>query len=594
MLIGPVFSREVTTTPRSWRLYASRAVYVAALFALVLTAWLILIGSQQVRGLGDLARFGSAVFGLLAPLQLAMAIAFSALLTAAAVAQEKDRRTLDLLLMTNLSNAELVLGKLLASMLSVLVLIVAASALLMLITLLGGVSYGQVLRVLAVTFTAAAVAGSLGSTIALWREKTFQSLAMTALVLVLWLLGGEILASGVQHASWLGISTEQWAIATTPFRAILAAIRPLEATDSLFGVYGGPVVLFLLVSSAFAVLLNLWAIVRVRTWNPIQEQRQSVTEADTEEHSTTTKTAARGKREVKSREVWDNPILWREIMTWAYGKKIVVIRLAYLVVFAICAVALISYLGDDDRNMSRTAIQLAAAKPVVPLVVIGLVLVNALAVTSLTNERDLRALDLLLVTDLTPKEIVLGKLGGIFYNSKEMVLLPLVMCVVLWYTEHLTTENLAFLVLSLLVMNVFVAMLGVHSGMTYLESRTAVAVSLSTVLFLLLGIAVCMRMMMAFQSSFTYQFQAFTAFMLGGGAGLFMALGSRNPSSAIGLMSMVTPFATFYVLTSYLQGNFGFAFLVTAVTYGFATAAMLIPAIDEFDVATGRTTGNNE
>jgi hypothetical protein len=29
-------------------------------------------------------------------------------------------------------------------------------------------------------------------------------------------------------------------------------------------------------------------------------------------------------------------------------------------------------------------------------------------------------------------------------------------------------------------------------------------------------------------------------------------------------------------------------------TYGFATAAMLIPAISEFDVATGRTTGGEE
>ncbi len=593
MLIGPVFNREVTTTPRNWRLYFSRAVYVAALFGLVLTAWLILIGSQQVRGLGDLSRFGSAVFSLLAPLQLAMAIAFSALLTAAAVAQEKDRRTFDLLLMTNLTNVELVLGKLLASMLNVLVLIVAATSLLMLITLLGGVSYGQVFRVIGVTFTAALVAGSLGSTIALWRERTFQSLAMTSLLLVLWLLGGEVVTTGIFGDRWFGVSTDHWAVVLTPFRAILAAMRPLEiAGDNSFVAYGGSVGLFLAVSSMSAVLLNAWAIWRVRVWNPMQEVRErqesSVTNTDTQQVVTRTTQA------VKSRRVWDNPILWREIMTWAYGKKIVVIRLVYMVVFAICAMALYVYLGEADSHFSRSAAQLAAAKPVVPLVLLGLVLVNALAVTSITNERDLRALDLLLVTDLTPKEIVLGKLGGIFYNSKEMILLPMLLSMVLWYTGNLSTENLVFLVITLLVMNLFVAMLGVHAGMTYLESRTAVAVSLSTVLFLLLGVAVCMRMMLAFQSSFTYQFQAFAAFMLGGGAGLFMALGSRNPSNAIGVVSMATPFATFYVITSYLQGSFGAAFLVAVATYGFATAALLIPALDEFDVATGRSTGDNE
>ena len=28
----------------------------------------------------------------------------------------------------------------------------------------------------------------------------------------------------------------------------------------------------------------------------------------------------------KTRQVWDNPILWREIATWAYGRKVLVIR----------------------------------------------------------------------------------------------------------------------------------------------------------------------------------------------------------------------------------------------------------------------------
>ncbi|CAN0447410.1 unnamed protein product, partial [Hapterophycus canaliculatus] len=41
-------------------------------------------------------------------------------------------------------------------------------------------------------------------------------------------------------------------------------------------------------------------------------------------------------------------------------------------------------------------------RPVAALGVISLVLVNALAVTSITGERDGLALDLLLVTDLPP------------------------------------------------------------------------------------------------------------------------------------------------------------------------------------------------
>ena len=73
---------------------------------------------------------------------------------------------------------------------------------------------------------------------------------------------------------------------------------------------------------------------------------------------------------------------------------------------------------------------------------VGLILLNALAVTSLTNERDSGALDLLLVTDLSPKEIVFGKLGGAFYNAKEMILLPIALCVYLWFVGQLSTEKL--------------------------------------------------------------------------------------------------------------------------------------------------------
>lgn len=574
----------MNTSPRNWRHYFSRSLYVAALFGLVVTAWLILM----VDGLDDLARFGAAAFALLAPLQMTMAMMFSALLTAAAVAQEKDRRTLDLLLMTNLSNSELVLGKLLASMLGVLVLIAASLPLFMLLTLLGGISFGQIARTMAVTVSVAAVAGSLGSMIGLWREKTFQSLALTALILVFWILMGEAVATGQLGMQWGEVSTVHWAAAISPLRAILAAMHPFPPAVEMTSWCRGPANLFLAFSLAATVLINFWAIARVRIWNPTQAV---ILRREASEDSAAQGTAAESQSSnLQSRAVWDNPILWREIRTWAYGKKIIVVRLAYLIIFGICTATMFSALAESEPGARSTELIASAAKPLVPLTVLGLVLVNALAVTSLTNERDLRALDLLLVTDLSPKEIIYGKLGGIFYNSKEIILLPILLCGVLWFTNHLSGENLVFIVLAMLVMTTFVAVLGVHTGMTYFESRVAVAVSLSTVLFLLLGIAVCMRMMVAFRGSFSKQLFAFSSFMVGGGAGMTLALGHRNPSNAIFSASMFTPFATFYVITSFLQGDYTAAFLATVITYGFATATMLIPAVDEFDVATGRTT----
>ncbi|MEZ6111797.1 MAG: hypothetical protein R3C99_12385 [Pirellulaceae bacterium] len=59
---------------------------------------------------------------------------------------------------------------------------------------------------------------------------------------------------------------------------------------------------------------------------------------------------------------------------------------------------------------------------------VSLVIINALAVTSVTNERDGQAIRLL-VTDLSPKEFVLGKLFGVMYVTKEMIALPSILCV---------------------------------------------------------------------------------------------------------------------------------------------------------------------
>jgi ABC-type Na+ efflux pump permease subunit len=226
----------------------------------------------------------------------------------------------------------------------------------------------------------------------------------------------------------------------------------------------------------------------------------------------------------------------------------------------------------------------------VPLLLLSLVLVNAQAVTSLTSERDARALELLLVTDLTPVEIVFGKLGGVFYNTKEMVLLPLLLVGYLWIGGALSLENLLYLAGGLAVLYLFVAVLGIHAGMIYGNSRTAIAVSLGTVFFLFLGVATCIRMMVAFSGSFQSQLAPFLAFMLGGGLGMYVALGVRNPSTAIGVAAFLCPIATFYAITSFFLNYTLAVFLVGAAAYGFTTAAMLIPAIYEFDVATGRTT----
>jgi hypothetical protein len=100
--------------------------------------------------------------------------------------------------------------------------------------------------------------------------------------------------------------------------------------------------------------------------------------------------------------------------------------------------------------------------------------------------------------------------------------------------------------------------------------------------------------MVSFSGSFQMQVWPFVGVILGGWAGLFAALGIRNPSLAIGWAAFACPAGTFAAITSYLNGQTLGVFTIATLAYGFATLAMLIPALFEFDVATGRTTEAGE
>jgi ABC-type Na+ efflux pump permease subunit len=547
------------------------------LLVLMGTAWLVLTGTQLIRDVGDMARFGGIVFQILATLQLALAVFFAALSAASAVAEEKDRRTLELLLLTHLSNVELVLGRLGASLLDVMVLLLAAVPLFLLAAMLGGVSYSQIAWVFSVTLASVVVCGSLGSTLALWREKTFQAVAITVLILVLWLGLWELVAAGMLGRAWLGTATVTWAGWFSPWHALEAAMRP-NLASSWTALVQTPAAIYVAVAGTLSALLCGVAIVKIRDWNTAREPRLNESPA---EQAATAPPQIAGP----TRPVWDNPVIWREMCTWAYGRRLLVIRLVYLLLFGLAAANLHALLYADVSGRPSLALGL------VPLFLLSLVLVNAQAVTSLTSERDARALDLLLVTDLTPLEIVFGKLGGVLYNTKEMIVLPMLLAGYVWWAGAMTLENTLYVIGGLGVLFAFVAVLGLHAGMIYENSRAAIAASLGTVFFLFVGVATCMRIMVAFSGSFQAQLQPFLAFMLGGGVGLYLTLGARNPSMAIGVAAFVCPLATFYAITSFLLDYTLAVFLVTAAAYGFTAAAMLVPAIYEFDVATGRTTG---
>ena len=590
-MIGPIFQREYATLPRRPRHFVARLAFLAMVFAIICTTWLLLAGIQPVQNAGDLARFGVLIFQLIAPFQLIVLLFVAALAGVSAVSFEKDRQTLTLLLMTSLSNSEVVLGKIGAGLLSSLNAFIATAPVVFLLPLLGGVSVQQAFGCLLLTASTLVLCCVLGATIAFWREKTFQAIAVTTLLIALWIAFGEAVAFGAVP----GIPP-RFAPLISPLRAVWDLAQPIPAARWFVGLgVLGNAILPSVVFSTVAIGLTLFSIRMLRVWNPSRERRPVATEYETSDAELPAGQVQANQVKVwKSREpraMWNNPVLWREVKTWAYGRKILFIRIAYLLLAGLIGFGLIRTLpsgtgaaissGDYSDALVSNSVALFA-----PLMVFSLILINALAVNSITNERDAGALDLLLVTEITPWSFVLGKIAGVLYATKEMVLVPIVLASTYWWFGGLSAENLIFLVLSLLVMDVFVAMLGIHCGMIYSQSRSAIGTSLGTVFFLFLGVAMCMLIMLMFRGSFGRQLAPFLFIILGGGTGLYMALGNMNPSPAITLTSFLLPFLTFFAITSFILRNQELTvFSTVTLSYGFATAAMLIPAISEFQFA---------
>jgi ABC-type Na+ efflux pump permease subunit len=605
--------RELATVPRRKGHFGSRVALLGLFTILGVTTWQATVGFDRYATLGETARFGALVFQLTIAVQMVLLVFFAALSAASAVSQEKDRRTFILLLITDMRDYEIVLGKLVGALLPITALLLISVPALCLYLFLGGIDPAQVLQATAVLLATSYAAGSLGGLVALWRERTFQALALSVLFLMLYLgLAQALPVVGARFAPDFDWRTAQaWVDPVAAVRAVLD--QPPEGFTGLPPAYG-----FTLVMIGWCVAANGLGIWKLRKWNPSGEpvmQREGK-EADPEENLTQEQLKEfRSKAHAApgaSREVWPNPILWREIKTLAYGRRPLLVKFAFGIVLALILYSALSQLGSPGGRLP-----FAAAYGMVPLVVVSLLLVSAQAVTSVTSERDGGALDVLLVTDVSPREFVFGKVLGVLYNTKEYLIPPLLLAV-FYATQGLLTntpagtpfwdrigQNLLPLVTvvgAVIILFAFVLALGLHVSLRNVNSRMAIVNTLGTVFFLSVGTLIAIYLIVINGGSFANQWLSFIAFLVLGIGGLLWVLNADRPSAALSLGSVLCPLAMFYVVTNVLIAKPGTSesadplvpFLAMAAAFGFTIYAMVLPLVTEFDVALGRTTAANE
>ena len=161
-LAGPVVAREAVALARGRRHYLARVLYGLALLAGLCVLWLAVYGTWRggaADSIARRARLGEYLFRLVSFTQLGAIVVLAPAFLCGAVAGDREEGRLDALLTTDLTDREIVVGKLESRALLLVLLVLMATPFLALFILLGGVEPAALGRVslanLAVLFFAA-------------------------------------------------------------------------------------------------------------------------------------------------------------------------------------------------------------------------------------------------------------------------------------------------------------------------------------------------------------------------------------------------------------------------------------------------------
>lgn len=193
MRLNPVYKKEALISARSYTLPFSITAVNAALTLLVLISLYAI--SSNAEDTGEIAYTSFLrVYYFIAGIEFLMILLLSPALTASSVTSERERKTLGILLTTQLTPADIILGKLMSAMSTMAVIILSSAPVLATIFIYGGVTVWQILLLLLIYFVTAIYTASIGilsSTLA--RSSAIATAAAYAAIFVSFGLMGALL-----------------------------------------------------------------------------------------------------------------------------------------------------------------------------------------------------------------------------------------------------------------------------------------------------------------------------------------------------------------------------------------------------------------
>ena len=172
---NPLIIKDGVSRMRSWRAPLVLTVYLGLLGIFGYAIFILLVLSPATSGPVGAAQVGGTVFLFLAFIQISLISLFAPALAAGAISGERERQTLDVLLVSRVSALGIVWGKLVASVAFMLLLILAALPLFAAVFLFGGIDAEQFLVTQLLTVTTAVSLGAVSLLLSAVFRRTLPS-----------------------------------------------------------------------------------------------------------------------------------------------------------------------------------------------------------------------------------------------------------------------------------------------------------------------------------------------------------------------------------------------------------------------------------
>ncbi len=406
-----------------------RSAYLAVLI-LVLLWMLLLTTSSSTLNYRELAQSGARSFTWIAYLQIALICILSPVFMASAIAQESDPKTWDIILTTPMSQAQIVLGNLFGRLFFVLALLVASLPLFAMTQFFGGVPGSSIF----ISYLIAGCAALLVGTVAIGLSVSRLVGKRAVFAFYVAVVGYVAVTAAVDvwmRTAGLGAGADGDGVTVmtslNPFLALHALLNPSTypraEAGSLMGLRGflleSPVTAWCVLSSGVSVVVLAMSTVTVRLGGlagigssngGVPWYRRMVGLGGSKaEHR-------------PPRAVWQNPVAWREAAArnGTFGR--IIARWSFVLLGGLFALLLIIlfHVGNLDTSTFRLAILSTVWMEIAVVVLVGI----NMAATAISREREDGTLDLLLVTPITPRMYLMGKLRGLVAYLLPMILVP--------------------------------------------------------------------------------------------------------------------------------------------------------------------------